>query len=185
YDLAKESISAQFESVKQVGQVDILGGRKREIHIALDRNLLNSYDISASAVVNSLQSGGRNVPAGKINDNKLEYSFRTIAQYKTLNDILNTVMRVGDVDRPTTVGHLGKVEDTLEDEVSRTRLNGEKALLFNIFRQTGANTVKVADDVIARVEKVNADLKEKNIPAELHVVNDQSRRIRANVFDVY
>src|SRR5690606_25714374 len=54
YDLAKEVISPQFEQVYQVGQVDILGGRKREIHVSLDYRKLNEADISATAVFNSL-----------------------------------------------------------------------------------------------------------------------------------
>lgn len=185
YDLAKETISPQFEQVPQVGQVDILGGRKREIHVSLERGRLNDADISATSVANSLRSGGRNVPAGKINSGALEYTFRTIAQYAQKEEIGNTVLRVADASNGMNIGRLGKIEDTLQDEVSRSRVNGKKALVFNVFRQTGANSVRVADMVAARVEKVNKDLKTKGIDAEMKVVNDQSRRIRANVFDVY
>lgn len=184
YDLAKETISPQFEQIAQVGQVDILGGRKREIHVSLESARLNSADISATTVSNSLLSGGRNVPAGKINDSQLEYTFRTIAAYENKVDIGNTVLRVTDA-HGMNIARLGNVEDTLQDEVSRTRLNDRKSLVFNIFRQSGANSVKVADDVKKRVAKVNADLKARNVPAEMKVVNDQSRRIRANVDDVY
>lgn len=185
YDLAREVISPQFEQVFQVGQVDILGGRKREIHVSLSRDRLNATDISASSVVNSLHSGGRNMPAGKIDVGPQQYTFRTLAQYESLSDISGTVLRVTDVFRPTSIGSLGKIVDTLEDETSRTRLNGKRAVLFNIFRQSGANSVQVADDVTAKVKKINEDLKTKHIPAEMTIINDLSRKIRANVFDVY
>ncbi len=185
YDLAKEVISPQFEQVKQVGQVDILGGRKREIHVNLDPRLLNSADISGTSVVNALQTGGRNVPAGKVDAHKLEYTFRTMAQYKTMADIGDTVLRVADISRPTSISSLATINDTLQDEVSRSRFNGKKALLFNVFRQTGANSVQVADDVRNKVAKINGDLKQKGIAAEMKVVTDLSRRIRNNVYDVY
>ncbi len=185
YDLAKETISPQFEQVYQVGQVDILGGRKREIHVSLDRSKLVNTDISATAVVNALEAGGRNVPAGKTHDSKMEYSYRTLAEYKTIDDIRQTTLRAASVSYPITVASVATVHDSLQDEVSRTRFNGKKALLFNIFRQTGANTVRVADLVMEKMNVINRNLEERKIPAKLYLVNDQSRRIRANVLDVY
>lgn len=185
YDLAKEKIAPQFEQVDQVGQVDILGGRKREIHVELDRQKLINADISATSVVAALASGGRNTPIGKTMNSTSELSYRTLAEYKTIQDINNTVLRVADISFPVTVGRLGKITDSLRDETSRTRLNGKKAVLFNVFRQSGANSVKVADQVAKRVGVINKGLEDQGIKASLKIVNDMSRRIRANVFDVY
>lgn len=185
YDLAKEKISPQFEQVDQVGQVDIVGGRKREIHVQLDRNKLNAADISATSVYNALSSAGRNVPIGKTTSSTVEFTYRTLAEYKSIQDIANSVLRVADISYPITIGKLGTVVDSLQDEKSRTRLNGKKSVLFNVFRQSGANTVKVADQVIAKIAKINAELKAQGSTAELKLVNDVSRRIRANVLDVY
>lgn len=185
YDLAKEVIAPQFEQVYQVGQVDILGGRKREIHVNLESSRLNATDISAGAVAQALRSGGRNVPAGKIDAGPQQFTFRTLAQYQTLPEIGGSVLRLADVYHPISISSVGTIEDALQDEVSRTRLNGKKAINFNIFRQSGANSVKVADDIKAKVVKINEDFKAKGIDANMKVVYDQSRKIRANVFDVY
>ncbi len=184
YDLAKEVIAPQFEQVYQVGQVDVQGGRKREIHVSLDRNKLIQADISATAVANALKSGGRNIPVGKTDSSQFEYTYRTLAEYKTLDDIKNTALRIASVSYPVTIGSLGAVEDTLQDESSRTRLNGEKALVYSIFRQSGANSVRVADEVKKKLAQINKDFEARGVKAELKVVNDQSRRIRNNVFDV-
>lgn len=185
YDLAKEKIAPQFEQVDQVGQVDIIGGRKREIHVLLDRNKLNAADISATTVVNALSAAGRNIPIGKTTSSTVEYTYRTLAEYKSISDIASSVLRAADISYPITIGKLGNVVDSLQDETSRTRLNGTKTVLFNVFRQSGANTVKVADDVIKKIDKINADLVAQGTSAKLKLVNDTSRRIRANVFDVY
>lgn len=185
YDLAKEEISPQFEQIYQVGQVDIMGGRRREIHVSLDRNALAAADMSASAVAAALKSGGRNIPAGKTDKLGIENTYRTIAEYKTLSDIEQTVLRHANIDHPITIGRLAKIEDALETETTRTRFNGEKAVYFNVFRQSGANSVQVADNVKTKMAKINADLKSKGIDAEMKVVNDRSRIIRNNVYDVY
>lgn len=183
YDLAKETIAPQFEQVFQVGQVEILGGRKREIHVNLEKNRLIGADVPATSVAEALRSGGRNIPAGKIDSGSTQYSFRTLAQYNSLDDIGQAVLRL--VGLPVTVASLGKIKDSLQDEKSRTRLNGHKAINFNIFRQSGANSVKVADDVRAKVDKINENFKVQGVKAEMKVVQDTSRRIRANVYDVY
>ncbi len=185
YDLAKETIAPQFEQVYQVGEVEITGGRKREIHVELDRNKLVQANIPASTVVNALRSGGRNIPAGKTEDGVMEFTYRTLAEFSSLADIRNTSLRVASSGYALNVGSLGEVIDSLQEETSKTRLNGEKAILFNIFRQTGANAVRVADQVKAKVDQINKSMKDQGKNVELTVVNDQSRRIRANVFDVY
>lgn len=185
YDLAKERIAPQFEQVDQVGQVDIIGGRKREIHVQLDHRKLVAADIPARSVVSALATNGRNVPIGKTTAGAIEQSYRTLAEFKTVEEISNTVIRATDMSYPITVGRLSTITNALQDETSRSRFNGKKALLFNVFRQSGANTVKVADDVIAKIDKINADLKAQGIKANLKLVNDASRRIRANVYDVY
>lgn len=185
YDLAKETISPQFEQIDQVGQVDIIGGRKREIHVELDREKLIAADMSATTVVNALSSGGRNVPIGKTTGSTTEYTYRTLAEYKSVEDIKNTVLRVADISYPITIGKLGRIVDSLVDEKSRTRLNGKKTLLFNVFRQSGANSVRVADLVKAKAEAINKNMEAQGSSTRLKVVNDASRRIKNNVFDVY
>ncbi|QLY26351.1 efflux RND transporter permease subunit [Bdellovibrio sp. KM01] len=185
YDLAKEVISPQFEQVPQVGQVEILGGRKREIHVSLDYNKLNAADVSATSINGALQSGGRNVPAGKIDEGNTQYSFRTIAQYQSIAEIGNTVLRLADVYHPVSISTLGKITDTLQDESTRTRLNGKKSVNFAIYRQSGANSVKVADDIRAKVTKINQQLTDQNIAASMKITQDTSKKIRDNVYDVY
>ncbi len=185
YDLAKEIISPQFEQVPQVGQVEILGGRKREIHVSLDYNKLNAADVSATSVAGALQSGGRNVPAGKIDEGSTQFSFRTIAQYQSIAEVGNTVLRLADVYHPVSIATLGQIKDTLQDETTRTRLNGKKSVNFAVYRQSGANSVKVADDIRTKVTKINQQLKDQNIQASMKITQDTSKKIRDNVYDVY
>ncbi|RZA09840.1 MAG: efflux RND transporter permease subunit [Proteobacteria bacterium] len=184
YDLADEVISPQFESVSQVGQVEILGGRQREVHVVLDKNKLRAAEVSATSVVAALKSGGRNIPAGKVDSPTKEYTYRTMAEYKSLEDIKGTALRLASTAFSVTIGTVGDVINSLQDEVSRGRFNGNNAIVFSIFRQTGANSVRVRDDVVKKITKVNAELAAKGIKAKMTVVNDQTKRIRANIDDV-
>ena len=185
FDLADDVIKPQFEQVYQVGEVKILGGREREIHVYLDRSAVSARETSATEVAKSLKDSGRNIPSGKTDSATSERTYRTAATYPKISDIENTIVKAIMGGNAMTIGSMGRVEDSLEDETSRTYINGEKAILFQIYRQSGANTVRVADDVKARMERINSSLATKPGAPTMKLVNDRSRLIRANVFDVY
>ena len=85
---------------------------------------------------------------------------------------------------PVTVSNVGKVVDTVKDEKARAYLNGEPALFIAVYRQSGANTVAVADNIKKRVEKMQTEIAQLAPGSELRVVRDGAKPIRANVDDV-
>lgn len=184
YDLASEEIRPRFEQVNQVGLVNITGGRKREIRVELDRNKLRAFEISASQVVKALQSTGMNIPAGKVTESSKDIVYRTLGEFKTVDDVAGTVVSFIGNDVPVRVGQLGRVVDELEDEKNRSFLNGKPALLLNIYRQSGANTIQVVSDVKKKVALVQNELSSRENPPALEVVQDSSKPIQANVEDV-
>jgi hydrophobic/amphiphilic exporter-1 (mainly G- bacteria), HAE1 family len=185
FDLADDLIKPRFEQVYQVGEVKILGGRKREIHVYLDRQRVAVRETSATEVARSLENAGRNIPSGKTDSANLERTYRTSATFPKIQDIENTIVRAIMGGNAATIGSMGRVVDALEDESSRTYINGEKAILFQIYRQSGANTVQVADDVKSRIVELNKVLSIHGGDPKLQVVRDRSKLIRANVYDVY
>lgn len=184
FDLADQVVKVSLSQVPQVGLVEILGGRKREIHVELDAHKLKRYKISASEVSEALSRSGENVPAGKTSDARTDTAYRTVGEYKDLKSIGATVVRFANDEHAVTVSELARVVDTLEDEKSRTFLDGKPALLLYVFRQSGANTIEVVSRIQKAVEKINKRFEtDGNIRIEM--VKDGARRIRANVFDVY
>jgi len=184
YDLASEEIRPRFEQINQVGLVAITGGRKREIRVELDRNKLQSFEISASQVVNALKSTGMNIPAGKVTESSKDIVYRTLGEFQTVEDVASTVVSFIGNDIPVRVGQLGQVIDELEEERTRSYLNGQPALLLNIYRQSGANTIRVVSDVKKKVEEVQKELSSRENKPVLEVVQDSSKPIQANVDDV-
>lgn len=185
YDLADQTVKPKLEQVNEVGLVEILGGRKREIQVQLDANKLRSYKIAASQVSKGLEAAGLNVPAGKTTNSQSEVSYRTLGEFNDLKQIPETLVRfVGD-EHPLAIKQIGKVVDTYQDEVSRTFVNNKQALLLYVFRQSGANTIDVVDRVMVALGKINKTLIEKKIKGEVTLVRDGAKRIRDNVDDVY
>ncbi|MFN8790060.1 MAG: efflux RND transporter permease subunit [Bdellovibrionales bacterium] len=185
FDLANEVIRPQLEQVNQVGRVEVVGGRKREIQIQLDREKLAQREMSAAQVATALANAGQNVPAGKVNQAKNEMVFRTLGEFNSLDQIRQSIVSFFGNDVTTRVSDIGTVVDTLEDEKLRAYLNGDETAFLNIYKQSGANTIRVSNGLIKRVEKINEDLKQThNGQAEVLVVRDMSKYVWANVFDV-
>jgi len=184
YDLADQIVRPKIEQVKNVGLVEVLGGRKREIRVELDRKKLNSYEISATQVSQRIATTGQNIPAGKVEQLKMDLVFRTLGEFKNLKDIEDVIVNFVGNDVPVTVSQIANVTDSLEDETSRTFYNGKKSLFLMVFRQTGANTIGVADAVKQRVSELNQTLANEDGKPVLEIVRDSSKPIRANVEDV-
>ncbi len=184
YDVADDVIRPRLEQVAKVGLVEVIGGRKREIHVALDRAKLKAREISATSVFAKLNSAGENVPLGKVNESKQETVFRSMGEFRSLDDIRDTIVNFFGSDVPTTVGQIGSVVDTLEDENSRAFVNGNRALFLYAFKQSGSNTIAVVDALKKKVAAINTEMENQPGKPQLTMVRDGSVWIHANVDDV-
>ncbi|GBF51853.1 efflux pump, AcrB family [Leptospira ryugenii] len=214
YDLAKEQIKTKLEQVNNVGAVKIIGGTRREVRIELDRNRLNQYQISALSIANQIKNSGTNIPAGKVDSGAIETSFRTVAKYESLSQIENTVVSFGgELGRGVLVKDLGNVLDSLQDKQTlgylyapvsseeqeepsflgkllfkyeppqKTRVQ-KKALFLDVYKQSGANTVEVADGVLIKIKQINEKMIGQAGSPKLILIRDGSHWIRANIEDV-
>lgn len=184
FDVAENQVKPKLEQLNQVGLVEIIGGRKREIHVELDRNKMKKHEISASAVSARIAAAGQNIPAGKVEGSEKETVIRTLGQFQSIKDIESVVVSFLGNDVPVTVNEVGRVVESLEDQKSKAFINGERSVFLMLFRQSGANTIAVADNVKKNIEKINESLQTGTTKAKLTVVRDGAQPIRANVADV-
>lgn len=184
YDVADQVIRPKLEQINKVGLVEVLGGRKREVHIKLDRRSLKDRELSASTIVSRLGLAGENIPLGKQSEGNQDINFRTLGEFKSLEDIRRTVVNFFGNDVPVQIRDVGSVVDTLEDERTRVFVNGKKSLFVYVYRQSGSNTIEVADAIKKRIAQLNAELKREPGAPVISEVRDTSVWIRANVDDV-
>jgi HAE1 family hydrophobic/amphiphilic exporter-1 len=164
--------------------VEILGARKKEIHVLLDQNKLKSREISLSQINRQLSLSGQNVSIGKREVGDKERVFRSASEFNELNQIENTLVNFYSNEAPTKVKDLGIVVDTLEDESSRAFFDGKKSLFLTVYRQSDANIIKAVDGVKAQMEKITKDFATMEGKPEITAVKDASVYIRSNIFDI-
>ncbi len=184
FDLADLELRPKIEQVNQVGLVEVIGGQKREIRVDLDQSKLKAYELSASMISSRLAATGMNIPVGKIDTAGKELSYRSLGEFTSLDDIRSTIVNFLGNDVPVRISNIGEVHDSVTERTSHTTINGKPALFLMVFRQSGANTIAVADAVQARVNKINAEMTSLPGAPKMEVVRDTSKYIRINVFDV-
>ncbi len=184
YDLANEIVKPLFDRLKDVGQVEIYGGRKQEIHVLIDKNKIQDRKISMLQVSRRVIDTSKDIPIGKVWNSKDETALRTRGEFESLKQLGEVNVNFLGSDRPVLISDIGTVVRSLEDEKTMGRIQGKKALLLQVFKQRGSNTVQVADAVKKNIDKANAYLKEKGLNGEVRMVRDTSRPIRLNVADV-
>lgn len=184
YHLADLTIKPMFEQLSNVSSVEIIGGSKREIHVALDLNKLRTYETSVSHVAAQVGASTQNIPVGKVSHRTMEMAFRSMGEFLGVSQLKHVVVNFFGSDVPVTIQQLGTVFDTTEDEKTKAYVNGEKTLILNVFKQSKTNTVEVSDAVLKRIKKFNKDFKGTPGNPQLTMVRDSARGIRMNIADV-
>jgi HAE1 family hydrophobic/amphiphilic exporter-1 len=178
--LAEKVIKKRLENVEGVGSLTIVGGERREIQILLDPDRLKAYDLTVPEVVAALRGENLEVPAGKITQGPLEELVRVegkFAQPEAFNDLI--VKNIRGV--PVYLRELATVEDGHEEQRTLALIDGKRALALEVRKQSGGNTVDVADAVKAELGKLNQELPGRTT---LRVVKDLSVFIHDAVEDV-
>ena len=155
--LTEDQVKYRLERVPGVAAVDIWGGLTREIHVNLKAAQLKALGISADAVIAALRSENRNVPAGLYEKGTSEVLVRTQGEFTSIEEIASTVvtMRGGT---PIQVKDVADVEDSWEEVRQLIRIDGQPGLRISVSKQSGANTVKVAEAANAEIERINRDI---------------------------
>ena len=178
--IADKQIKQVLETVQDVGEVQLMGDRRREIRILLDPNRLNAYGLTVDQVGNAVGRQNTEIPGGTFIAGPSEISMRTMGRLRSVEEFEKIVLSYKD-GSVITLGDVARVTDANEEVRSQTRLDGENAVSMSIRKQSGTNTVTVVDRVLERLEHIQAAL-----PSDIKVkpTRDQSRFIRKSFEEI-
>ncbi len=184
YDVANETIKPLFERIQDVGLIRIIGGRKREIQVLVDREKLQDRQISMLQVAKRIEDTSKDIPLGKVEDSKNEIVLRTVGEFSSLDQLRNVGVNFVGSDVSVKLSDIATISEGLETAQRYSTINGQNVLFLEVYKQSGANTVAVADHVKKQILAVNEILAAKKIDAKTLLVRDGSVPIRMNLDDV-
>jgi len=178
-EMAENDLSPRLERVPGVASVSVEGGLRRQIHVELSKEKITALELPVNRIVQLLRSENQNVPLGEIDEGDRTYLLRSQGQFANLAEIESlVVMTRGGV--PVYLKDIAQVRDATEDLRSFTRINGNPGVRLRVSKQSGQNTVAIADAVRAEVARINTE-----IPGlKLSVLDDSSIFINRSIASV-
>ncbi|MBI5326927.1 MAG: efflux RND transporter permease subunit [Deltaproteobacteria bacterium] len=179
-EIADKRIKRQLETVKDVGAISIVGGRKREIQISINPGKLDSYNLSIQQIKEAVRRQNIEIPGGRVTWKGREQGVRTMGRLELVEDF-NELIIADYKGAPVRLKDIGSITDGEEEPRTLSRLDGNNAVSLLIRKQSGTNTVEVTD----RVKKKLNDIQEL-LPKDINIetVKDQSRFIKRSVAQV-
>jgi hydrophobic/amphiphilic exporter-1 (mainly G- bacteria), HAE1 family len=153
-EVAQNEIAPRFERVDGVAAVTVNGGVRREIHVDLSKEKVTGLNLSVSQVVNALRSENQNTPLGEIYQGDSTFLVRSQGQFQSIEDIKTMVVMIRQ-GVPVYLRDIADVSDSTEQRRSFMRINGKPGIQLQVQKQSGKNTVAVANAVRAEVDRVN------------------------------
>jgi HAE1 family hydrophobic/amphiphilic exporter-1 len=176
-DVADNQIKQQIESINGVGDVQIIGGRRREIEIWVDPDKMRAFNVTVAQVADAVRAQNLEVPGGRVDEGARELTVRTMGRIVNPTEF-NDLVVANRGTYAVKLSDIGYAEDGAEEPRTEARLNGQPAVTLIVSKQSGQNTVAVADAVKERLREIS-----KTLPPgfKTEVVGDQSIFIKASI----
>ena len=146
--IADQQVDKRLQRVEGVARVEVSGLASREMRIDLDPARLRSYGVTPAEVVSALREANADQPVGLLSDRTQDAILRVEGRVRDPRDFANIVVarRAG---LALTLGDLGTLVEREKEADSMARINGQRAVSFNVFKQQDANIVATGDAVKA------------------------------------
>jgi len=156
-ELTETTLSPRLERVPGVAAVYVNGGLRRQIHVNLSREKITALELSVDRVVDVIRTENENIPIGEIYRGDRSLLLRSQGQFENLDQIANLVILTKN-GVPVYLKDIAEVVDSTEDYRSILRINGRPGVRMNVTKQSGTNTVQIAQGVRAEIERINREV---------------------------
>src|SRR5947207_478341 len=180
-EITEKQVKQELETVKDVGSVGYNGERKREIQLLLNADRLNAYGLSVDQVRNAVQRQNVEIPGGQFTAGPADVALRTMGRMRNVDDFNRIVISYRADGSVVTFADIGRVQDSVQEVRSATRLSGTPAIGVQVRKQSGTNTVEVVDRIREKLDHIQRQLPQD---IQISVGNDQSRFIRRSFEDI-
>ncbi|WP_246938605.1 efflux RND transporter permease subunit [Bacillus pinisoli] len=174
--LAEDEIKPLLDSIGGVASVSIEGGVENEVRLIVDPKELATYNVTIEQLQQLIGSENLNLPAGSITDQSQQLPIRVTGQFQSVSDIESLPIPTSNGILP--LQQLVKVEESFKPSTQLSFLNGEPSVGISILKQSGTNTVSVAEEIHKRIDEIKNQLPEG---IEIQTVFDQSKFINQSI----
>ena len=172
--LGENDVGKRLQRVEGVARVDISGLTQREVRIDLDPLRLRAYAVTPAQIAAALKEANADQPVGLLSNGTQDSLVRVEGRVRDPQAFAQVVVAQRN-GLPLRLGDLGTLTEREREPDSLARVNGQRAINFNVFRQQDANIVATGDAVKQAMEDIR-----KTLPpdVELRLINASSDYVK-------
>ena len=174
--IAEDEISPALERLDGVASVDVSGGYEDEVAVKTNAARLKGYNLTITSVAQQLGADNMAIPGGDLDNGSQTLAVRTDGEYSSLNDVKNALISL-PAGGTVRLSQIADVSMQPKDRSTIAKVDGEECIMLSVNKQSGSNTVKVAQSAVDRLNEVIAE----NDALQADVVMDQSDYINMTV----
>lgn len=175
--IAESQIVDILEQADGVAEADVTGGRTAQVNVELNQNRMAAYGYTIPTVVSALSKQNLELGGGKVLDGNRNYIVRTTGEFSSIEEINDTVIStINGYD--VRLRDIGKAYLGFAEVSSESYINGEKGVYVSITKQSGSNSVTVADNVYKKIDQLKDSL-----PSDItmEIISDDTESIRETI----
>jgi len=184
--IAEDIIQPRIEQVQGVALTRVNGGRDKIIRAAVSKNRLEAYSLTISEIAKAISSQNIDVGGGSVSSGSYNFIVRSKGEYNKIEEIENTVVAYrssssGATPSAVKLKDIADVSYSLEDETQAVFINGKPGIYVIVQKQSGANSVKTAENVLEKIKEINRELPKG---VKLSILRDTTTIIKDSIRQV-
>ncbi len=173
YALAETSFKERLQQAVGVADIDVSGGRSKEIAIEVDKDRLSYYGLTLQDIINAVKKENVIISSGSVYTQVLEKTVRMQAQYKNAAELAQIPIKTA-AGQTIELAQVANVQAKDKRATAYSRVDGSEAVSLEVYKASGANIVETADSVIRQLETLRREYPDYVFT----VVYDQSHFVR-------
>lgn len=180
YSMAENTFSERLQQAAGVADIELSGGREKEIAVDVDKERLNYYGLTLKDIIQAIKDENVLVSSGSVYSDVKQTTVRLNAQYLSAEEI-------GTIQIKAANGLYIKLQDVATVQardkraVKYSRVDGNDAVAIEVYKASGANIVDAADSVLLQLEKLKIEYPDYIFT----VVYDQSDFVRNSLKNTF
>ncbi|PRY01216.1 CzcA family heavy metal efflux pump/hydrophobe/amphiphile efflux-1 (HAE1) family protein [Pontibacter ummariensis] len=162
--ILEDQLVTPLNRIPGVGAVNIQGGPVREIQVSVDPQRLAAYGVTINQIGQALSNENVVIPAGELEVGEQQYNVRIDTEFTTVGEIGQIIVKNTSEGGVVRIGDVAVVRDAIDEENRIEVVNSERAVTLAVQKQNNANTVQVAEAVLARIPALS-----KSLPPDVEI----------------
>ena len=167
YDLMEKRILPRLSGIKGVSKGILIGGLQREIQVNLDATRMRALGVTPAQIQGVIRASNLDFPTGSIRNPETQTAVRLSGKFTDVSEIRNLVVMTTPTGSQIRLQDIAEITDAIKDPSSLARVNGEEAILINIYKQSDANAVDVSNNIRKTIVSLENEFSENGLKMEI------------------